>query len=954
MSKPAATQRIQSKPFVPSFLLLARATVAVTALQDLVARWPEINALLDEALVLPVADREPWLARLTDERATLRDTVSRLLAAHASLESGSFLGTLPRLVLPVGAAANANAVDLTEPAAGAQVGPYRLLQLLGQGGMGAVWLAERSDGQLKRQVALKLPRMLWGAAAVERMTRERDILAALSHPHIARLYDAGVDAQGRPYLAMEYVQGQTIDAYCNAQGLPVQPRLHLLLQVATAVAHAHARLVVHRDLKPANILVTGDGQVRLLDFGIAKLMEGERTEETALTRAVGRVLTLEYASPEQVRGEPLGTASDVYSLAVVAYELLAGCRPYPLKRGTAAELEEAITLLDPPLASEAAVHAAVRKSLRGDLDAILNQALRKAPDERYASVAEFARDVERHLRGEPVVARPDTLHYRAGRFARRHWLPLSAGTAVVIALSAGGLTALTQAREARQQATLAAQQAEVARQESRRAEAVQGFLLDIFRANADTQADPAKARATTARELLDIGAARLDQTLGDQPEVRERVLGTLSSMYGALGLGERAAVLTEQRLALLRQLHGRDDRRVVDPLLELARWLQSTPRRAEILPALLEAKRVLDAAGDTQSEQRGHLLTRLAQRHQNISITQMKAFADEAIGVLRPLRKPDQDVMSFAFDMGARSRVLLGEPAAAELLYQESEQEMRRASPVSPLLLEQLRLGQTVALAAQEKGAEALAVISAAERELVPRLGEDDTASIWLRSRLALLMHGMGQREAALALHQRTLVQVLRVLGEADTLLTPQVRLEYAQSLFAEGRYGEALALIERVLAVRRVHYAGAASLAFTMQVQADILTALNRFDEARALLTEATPIWQKGNGPGLQAWRNNRFHLAWARLELAQRDADAAAAHLGRVVARPPSEALAVPLEEVERDLLLVKVQLLHGEREAARQQLQALQAPLGMLPMKPDLQRLRQLAQRLQKEIP
>ena len=250
------------------------------------------------------------------------------------------------------------ALDESDLKAGALVGPYRLLRELGVGGMGSVWLAERADGTLKRQVALKLPRASWARGLAERMARERDILASLEHPNIARLYDAGTDAQGRPFLALEYVEGQPIDVYCSERALSIRQRLQLLLEVASAVTFAHSRLVVHRDLKPSNILVTADGQVRLLDFGIAKLMEGDRTQETQLTQMAGRALTLDYASPEQIRGEPIGTASDVYSLGVVAYELLAGAKPYKLKRGSAAELEETIATVDAPLASATAADPA--------------------------------------------------------------------------------------------------------------------------------------------------------------------------------------------------------------------------------------------------------------------------------------------------------------------------------------------------------------------------------------------------------------------------------------------------------------------------------------------------------------------------------------------------------------------------------------------------------------------
>lgn len=288
-------------------------------------RLQRLSTLLDEALDLDGPARERWLAALPAADAELSDTLRQLLARHASKETADLLSRGPAFDLPDGG-----------PRAGDVVGPYRLISELGVGGMGAVWLAERADGSLKRKVALKLPLVSWAPGLAERFARERDILATLEHPHIARLYDAGLDAQGRPYMALEHVEGRPIDVFCREQALPVAARLELLLQVADALAFAHGRLVLHRDLKPANILVTAQGQVRLLDFGVAKLMQGDSAVETALTRVSGRAMTPDYASPEHVRGEPLGTASDVYSLGVVAYELLAGRRPYRLQRGSAA------------------------------------------------------------------------------------------------------------------------------------------------------------------------------------------------------------------------------------------------------------------------------------------------------------------------------------------------------------------------------------------------------------------------------------------------------------------------------------------------------------------------------------------------------------------------------------------------------------------------------------------
>jgi serine/threonine-protein kinase len=384
------------------------------SLSDLQADWPTINRLLDEALDLAPAERSAWLAALPAEPSGLKDTVARLLAAAGGVETDDFLHTLPKL-----GAAGPGALT-TGAQAGAEVGPWRLLREIGEGGMGSVWLAERADGSLKRHVALKLPRLSWARGLAERMARERDILASLEHPHIARLYDAGVDEHGRPWLALEHVQGQPIDEHARDKALDVKQRVRLLLQVCEAVAYAHSRLVIHRDLKPSNILVTDDGQVKLLDFGIAKLMQGEQAQATALTELGGRLLTLDYASPEQVRGEALTTASDVYSLGMVAYELLAGARPYKLKRGSAAELEEAIAVVEPPLASRMSVGQGAGRTLRGDLDAILNQALKKSMAERYRSMEALADDWQRWLSDQPVSARPDSPVYQLRKFVRRH------------------------------------------------------------------------------------------------------------------------------------------------------------------------------------------------------------------------------------------------------------------------------------------------------------------------------------------------------------------------------------------------------------------------------------------------------------------------------------------------------------------------------------------------------
>ncbi len=505
-------------------------------LKHLAEEWATISRRLDEALAIDPGQRDAWLAALP-EADSIKDKLRQLLSNPAAIETADFLEAPPKLSLPAAEDGPACAAD--SAAAGTLIGPYRLLRELGVGGMGVVWLAERVDGGLKRQVALKLPHLSWSRGLAERMSRERDILASLDHPNIARIYEAGADEQGRPYLALEYVEGEPIDAHCRRQALAIPDRLRLLLQVARAVAHAHARLVVHRDLKPANILVTGQGQVRLLDFGIAKLMEGELTRETQLTRQVGRVLTLDYASPEQIRGDPIGTASDVYSLGVVAYELLAQAKPYQLQRQSAAALEEAIGTVDARLASSAATSPGARRALQGDLDAILNKALKKDVAERYPTIDAFAQDIERHLANLPVQARPDALGYRARKFLRRNKLAVVASAAVSVSLIAGLSVAIWQAREALAQAE--------------RAEQVKAFVLSIFD---DADTDSGAGVATTAADLLKSAQRRVSDELSGRPEVAVELMTALGYSLLGQGLTSDAASLMRDAVDLSRRQLG--------------------------------------------------------------------------------------------------------------------------------------------------------------------------------------------------------------------------------------------------------------------------------------------------------------------------------------------------------------------------------------------------------------
>src|SRR6516162_11698253 len=392
-------------------------------------QWQTISPLLDEALEMTVEQRASWFSMLRTENPTLASQIEILLEEHRVLSEEGFLDEQPAELAG------------TSGLAGQTFGVYTLISPLGQGGMGTVWLAERNDGRFERRVAVKVLNIaLMGKGGEERFKREGRILGRLTHPHIAELIDAGVYLAGQPFHVLEYVEGDHIDRYCDQNHLDVRSRVRLFLDVLRAVAQAHANLIVHRDLKPSNILVRTDGQAKLLDFGIAKLLECEgQSGEAPLTLDGGRALTPEYAAPEQLKGEAVTAATDVYASGVLLYVLLTGQHPAGAGPHTPAGLVKAILDTEPPRPSEivartltneeASVTNARRRGttfdklarlLRGDLDTIVAKALKKDPRERYPSIKAFADDLQRYLRHEPISARPDAIAYRAGKFVRRH------------------------------------------------------------------------------------------------------------------------------------------------------------------------------------------------------------------------------------------------------------------------------------------------------------------------------------------------------------------------------------------------------------------------------------------------------------------------------------------------------------------------------------------------------
>ncbi len=565
--------------------------------------WPRVKALFEEALSQPPPPRVAFLRAIGD--GALRAEVERLLALDA--EADAYFDTLARDVCgaPDGAA------GLPPPE---RAGPWRLLGGIGRGGMGAVYLAARADGAYEQRAAVKVVEAT-APALVQRFLQERQILARLRHPNIARLLGGGVLEDGRPYLAMEHVDGEPITRYCDRRRLGIEARLRLFGQVCEAAAHAHRMLVVHRDLKPSNVFVAeglprtrsgdeqGEPQVKLLDFCIARLLEEDGAEAgVPLTRAGARVLTPEYAAPEQIRGEPVTTATDVYALGVLLYELLAGRRPH--RAPTRFGLEQAVLAEEPPAlsaavtrgpegAEEATAEAraaarsadpdGLRRRLRGDLDRICLKALRKEPERRYASADALADDLRRHLDGLPVAARPDTLWYRAGKFVRRHRAGVAAAALGVLSLVGGLGAALWQAAEAR------AAQAR-AEEEAATAEAVTDFLVGMV-----GEARPRGSDGDTlrVRDVLSAGAARLDTGFAERPEIRAALASAFGDAHAELG--DAPAAVRLHRLALdLRRAAGPADPGVIEAENDLATALHNTGRLDELdslLAGVLAARR---------------------------------------------------------------------------------------------------------------------------------------------------------------------------------------------------------------------------------------------------------------------------------------------------------------------------------------------------------------------------
>ncbi len=594
-------------------------------------RLKQIDRLFQQALDLDADQRPDFLAHACGDDNELRIEVVQLLRDALTedplLHSGGAINS--HLVADSPLADTTLLLDRrqirtsghSESPSDETFGPYRILSLLGRGGMGVVYLAERADGSYNQQVAIKTMRGSAGPRAIARFRRERQVLANLQHPHIARLLDGGVTATNEPYLVVEHVEGKAIDRYCHNQNLSLEQRIDLLCQVCDAVDAAHRQLVVHRDIKPSNILVTPQGEVKLLDFGIAKLLEDSDANTTLFTEQP--LMTLQYASPEQFRGNLISIASDVYQLGLLAFELLTGKLPYTLAGATPTEAEQRITAVDPELPStllgqseneDASEPFPVRaRELQGDLDTIVMKALRKEPEHRYASVANLRKDFQNYLDDLPVTARPATRGYRLRKLLRRH--ATAAAIAAVLALTVSGLTVgfihrlQVESKRTQLEAERARHERTLAEQSKAEAEEVTDFLIGLFQ-----YSNPNKARGKTltAREVFERGAASLEDELTDRPRIRARLTQAVGRVYLSMGLHDQAIDKLQESLKMDESLPQANIGSIAETLdyLGLSQAIKGKSDQAVL--TYERALRLLDESHEPDAFDRGRLLVGLA------------------------------------------------------------------------------------------------------------------------------------------------------------------------------------------------------------------------------------------------------------------------------------------------------------------------------------------------------
>lgn len=838
------------------------------------ARWEEIRALFEDVVEVDATRRMERLERIGARDPQLRASVEALLSMDDI--PGDPLQQL------IGTAAG----DLMEHQAdrliGERIGPYQITAVLGYGGTSTVYSARRVDALSGQLVAIKvLHHATIHPHLRSRLHSERHVMARLEHPGIARLIDSGDLPDGSPYIVLEHVAGEDVLNYCDNRALFVRERVELFIRICEAVQFAHRNLIVHRDLKPGNILVTPEGNPKLLDFGIAKLLAPANLSHTLpVTRLQERVLTPENAAPEQVLGRPITTATDIYALGVLLYQLLSGRPPYRLASYSQLQLERAICMDDPPRVSQAAGAVItgeadagrqriserrrmspdrLRACLAGDLDAIVAMAMRKEPERRYASAQALADDLGRYLRAEPVLARQGDWRYGAGKFLRRHLLAVAGTTAMIMGLA--GLAVITLWQNQRiEQSRLAAVR------ERDRAQQVSGFLVDVF-----SQADPfnAQGHETSARELLDRGASRIMDDLDEQPEVRAELLESIGLAYRRQGLGVRAVPLFEQAVAIRRAMKPSDPARIAVAQANLAEALADAGQLASAEKQLHSALALSKSASPSARRQTADILMQLGRlaldgRSQTAQAT---GYFQQALAVYTNALGPE------ATEVGT-AQIRLGEVAAWRDDYADAERYYREGLAIYRKTLSRNHPDFAVALAnlgfvlvEHGKYAEAGPMLNEA-LDIEKRVFGPENQRVAETLEHQARLH---ERRGELPLAIDTLLQSIAIsrkrLGNDHYLVG--YRLDYLASLYleshdlpaAEGQAREALRIYARSLPAEHLYVAS------TRQLLGDILIARGRYQGATVELTAAAGLSRRL--AGADSWRTARANasLGWARI---------------------------------------------------------------------------------------
>ena len=848
-----------------------------------------LRDLFETALSLPPNARASYLSEHCAEPRQ-RELLDAMLAADADISDHLLDGSYDALYEQIG---EGDRGDTQPPSS---IGPFVLHEKLGEGGSSIVFRAEREQAGVKQVVALKLLRRgLYSDEEKRRFRRERFALTQLRHPGIARLIEGGLTENGIPYIALELVNGEPITEYARDKGLDLRKRLQLFVHACRAVEAAHRALIVHRDLKPSNVLVTAEGDVKLLDFGIAKLLDDEIDGDA--TRTQYHAMTPAYAAPEQFSHDAITTATDVYALGVLLAELITGRRRAPGEQRTPSSQINGKNAVDDSVPKI----PATRRQLRGDLDNIVMKATAEIPELRYASAGALAEEVERHLAGQAILAHPPSRWYRTSKFVTRH----KGGVMTTVAFLLAVFVALG----------VALWQANVARRQAQRADAVQTFLVDVFQSNSSNQKDPVKARATTASELLALGAKKIDSTMVDAPEAKLQMLLLLGDMHNDLGLDEKAAQLYRKATDLARTVYGEDSIEAFDARMKLADTLHSSNSDADVESVLKAAQLSLDRNHDDNALRRARLADQFAQYYATRDLPTALRDARSAVELYE--RAHATDHLSSALSRMARIEHNSGLDSDAVASYLRTIEISRSVggdnNPDLPRYyaeLAEIQVTHHDIVEGERNARNALQVAKAIN-------GENHVDVVQCEMRLGRLLADTGRLKEGMELLQSAKQKVLALVGPDDGFHTPQVLYQNGTLLIRDGRIEEGLTDVESAVENRRRNRPGTIALAQFLAVAASAEIEMGRFADANHDLEETKAILekagQKSPSASFDGYVSPRIRLALATGEY--EDAERLASQLYT----DASGKDALDLEEIYNELTKAEIESAnHNETDA------------------------------------